>query len=599
MNATSPAPKRSKLAVLLVLFVLPLALRLAPIRHGLPRNYVPDTHVVRAALGMANDRTLVPPVGKYSTYPNAIPYMLLPIFVGRYALGRLDGSWSGAGEFGNHLKEHPETAHLPARIWIAILGALTPWLVFRTARAGGARAGAWIAAWLCATSVLHVHLSVQERAWVPMTFFLAAAAWPAVVHVRDGGTKPLLASGALAALSFSCHQAGLLALGIPGLAWAFGPPGWTGAALRSRLSSGFAAVALFAVVSLLIGYPALLVHGITPDDAISGGDLIAAQDAQALSLGGQTQPLGIRFASLETMLPAFLGHDLVLGALAPFALVFTFLKQRRLRFLCLFALLWTAVFTTNKNDFVRYLLPLTALFAIPVGSLLEALWERRATRVAVIAALAFTLVMSTRLVSVLAQPDTRAEAERLLVELPTGSRVAIDRYGPLPPLDLASLELLKTIRETPLVRPDGEDRVEGLRAREEHRYFMYTEGGEAQLEPGLSVVRVEELLDFEKQQERIRVRPFRDAPFGTTPREALRSVGVTHVLAVTRFPTGDYSNPLPLEDVLTDARTVWSLDPRAGEAAVREACLPSDMYFPLTALWSVSRPGPKLTLYEL
>ena len=75
------------LAGLVVLFLLPLFLRLRPIDHGQPRNYVPDTHVVRAALGMARDKHPVPPVNRYSSYPNLVPYMLLPLYAAHFALG--------------------------------------------------------------------------------------------------------------------------------------------------------------------------------------------------------------------------------------------------------------------------------------------------------------------------------------------------------------------------------------------------------------------------------------------------------------------------------------------------------------------------------
>jgi len=79
-ESTSDAPRcsrRCRLAVLLVLFLLPLGLRLWSIDHGSPRNYVEDTHIVKNALGMAKDQTIAPPVNKYSSYPNLLPYMLL------------------------------------------------------------------------------------------------------------------------------------------------------------------------------------------------------------------------------------------------------------------------------------------------------------------------------------------------------------------------------------------------------------------------------------------------------------------------------------------------------------------------------------------
>jgi hypothetical protein len=41
-------------------------------------------------------------------------------------------------------------------------------------------------------------------------------------------------------------------------------------------------------------------------------------------------------------------------------------------------------------------------------------------------------------------------------------------------------------------------------------------------------------------------------------------------------------------------------DPSAGAfRTTREALLPTEMDFPLTALWTVERPGPFLVLYSL
>ena len=78
-NTSSPKGRRGSL---LLLLILPLALRLAPVEHGLPHSYVPDTHGVRAALGMVRDADPIPPVGKYSTYPNLLPYSLIPAYGG-------------------------------------------------------------------------------------------------------------------------------------------------------------------------------------------------------------------------------------------------------------------------------------------------------------------------------------------------------------------------------------------------------------------------------------------------------------------------------------------------------------------------------------
>src|SRR5262245_5519735 len=100
----------SKLAAAGLLFFLPLSLRILPIRHGLPRNYVPDTHMVRQALAMARDKDLAPRAGTYSFYPNLLPYLLLPCYAAEYGIGRASRTWSGPKEFGDRLLDHPEDA---------------------------------------------------------------------------------------------------------------------------------------------------------------------------------------------------------------------------------------------------------------------------------------------------------------------------------------------------------------------------------------------------------------------------------------------------------------------------------------------------------
>ena len=104
MSSAPPSRRRTRLGLALILLVS-LALRLGPIDHGMPANHVPDTHVVRSALGMAKDKHPVPPVGKYSTYPNLIPYMLLPVYGTQFAVGRVTGAWGGAEEFKQHASE--------------------------------------------------------------------------------------------------------------------------------------------------------------------------------------------------------------------------------------------------------------------------------------------------------------------------------------------------------------------------------------------------------------------------------------------------------------------------------------------------------------
>ena len=576
-------------AALLLLFALPLFLRLVPVRHGMPRNYLPDTHVVRSALGMAKDRNPVPEVGVYSTYPNLLPYALLPVYATQYAVGRARGQWGGAEEFKLEVALHPETVHLPARLLVALLAALTPWVVFRGARAAGLGKGAWVAAWLVVTGLLHTQFSVQERPWAPLVFFMALSVWPAALYVRDGRPRHLYASGLAAALAFACHQAGLPMLGIAGLAWLFGPPGWRGPELGRRLGQGVLCVALFAGVALLVGHPYLLVHGPTQAGAVSGGEF------EGIKFGGQGFIPGFRWASFTRLSWALLGYDpvaLLLGLVGLAAAV----RRASLRPAAVFLLLWAAVFLFNPNDHVRYLLPVVVLLAYPAGLAAERLLERRGGLLLVAPLLAFCLVQDLRLGWVLSRPDSRALAEARLAELPPDARVVIDRYGPLPELDRASLERLRSWRP--------------LRTREDVRLMALEAGPEALAARGLSggvdAVPVEELLTADERAHTWALRPHVEE-LGPGLGELFRGLGLTHALLVLRG--GERYNPLLEwlearpgglgEPTFAVSPAADGARPGGPDGGGLELMLPMELDFALTALWRVERPGPWIGLFPL
>jgi hypothetical protein len=597
MSPPSPAfapaaPRAPRWAALVVLLLLPLALRLAPIRHGLPAtSYVPDTHVVRGALGMAKEKTLVPPSGAYTSYPYLLPYLLLPVYGAEYAVGRATGAWSGTGEFGMRLLEEPGRAHLPARILVALFGALTPFAMFRLARACGLRTGAWVAAWLVGTGLLHVHFSVQERPWVPMTFFAVLAAWGAAAHV-GGRRRALLGAWIAAALAFATHQGGLFALGIPGLAWLLGPAEG-GLFAPRRLGTLAVGLAAFAAVALVVGHPYYLVHGAAEPHAIAGGVEGTVQ------VGGQGFVYRFRLASVVRMAKAFAAYDPALLLLGVGGLGFA-LARRAAAPATVFALVWGAVFLTNYNDHVRYLLPFVVLLAPAAGFAAERLWTARAPalRGALVVLLAVPLVQAARLAQVLARPDTRAEALARLAALAAaepGARVAIDVYGPDAPLDLASLERLAGWRD--------------LYAREEHRRAMLAAGAPQPGGDGLDAVRVEDLFEFQDRLHASRVKPALER-LGDDPNAIFAALGVTHVLLVDRDP-GDGVAPFLVDPtppvgaaekmplLRVEPAPEWVVSPARAGGVPREARLPTELELPLVSLWQVDRPGPCLALHRL
>jgi hypothetical protein len=251
-----------------------------------------------------------------------------------------------------------------------------------------------------------------------------------------------------------------------------------------------------------------------------------------------------------------------------------------------FTLVWAAIFLTNRSDHIRYLLPVTVFLAFPAGLIAERMLQRKWGLPTLAILLTIPLVQALRFDVLLGRDDTRALAEQKLAQLPTGARVAIDRYGPPVDLDRYAIYTLATLRNT-MHQP--------LRSREEFRKLELDENVAAT--PGVNAIMIEELFEYDLPTGKpIAVRPGLEV-LGKTPPEVLRKLGVTHYLRVDRRPR-DERTDLVFGGAVPGTLT-WIIDPAGPQGPPREAFLPTEMDFPLTALWSVQRPGPFLELTQL
>jgi len=474
---------------------------------------------------------------------------------------------------------------VPARVLMALFGAATAWAVFAAARAAGLHSGAWVAAWLSATCLLNVQLSTHERPWVAVVFFGALCLRSAVRFARKGRPAALLWSGVWAGLGFASHQAGLVLLALPACAWLLAPLPWRAAG--RRVTVGAACVALFVAVGLVCGHAYYLRHGAVAQEAVVGGAL----SADKVSIGGQAVALGLSADSAKRLTGALFGYDPVLLVLGVLGLLAGAGRRSRacpraFGVVALGLLLIGGFFLFNPSDHVRYLLPVCLLLALPAGAFVERLAilgpgssAGDGARAVLCAVLALPLVQALRLDWVLRQPDSRAEAERVLAQLPPDSRIAIDHYGPTPDLSAAALRRLERVR--------GE-----LYRREAHRLEQLDAG----LAGGVDAIGVEELFEVDPSTLQYVVRPAARS-LGETPAEVLHALGVTHLLEVDRRPRPGGNSWLA--DLARAGRTVAVIDPGPGPQPPREAFLPTEMDFPLSGLWAVDRPGPWMRLVEL
>jgi hypothetical protein len=138
-------------------------------------------------------------------------------------------------------------------------------------------------------------------------------------------------------------------------------------------------------------------------------------------------------------------------------------------------------------------------------------------------------------------------------------------------------------------------RGETLSAREEARREALVAGRSDLVSPGIDAVPLGEVFDFDERAESFVPAPALFAP-GSAPRAVLRSLGITHLLVVERRPTAGGGSLL--SSLTAGKSPIWVIDP-GSDSGTREAFLPTEMDFPLVGLWTVSRPGPRLALYDL
>lgn len=572
---------------IVALFLLALGLRGAALQHGSPRNYIPDTHAVRAALGMARDVDFTPEVGKYSSYPYLMPYLLLPVYGAQYALGRARGEWAGGEEYGGVLADHPERASLPARGLVAVFGAATVAAMFAAARAAGLGRGAWVSAFLVATGLLHVQMSLHERPWVIVVFFGTLCLWAALSYAREPRRRTLVLSGAAAGLAFATHQAGAFFVFLTALAWLFAArdrESWRGPALRDRIVDATLSAVACLVVALALGHSYYLRHGDVDVSGIAGG----ARSAEHFTIGGQALAFGLSWKSFLHLGRALVGYDPVLVCLGVLGM-WAARREVHLRAAFAFTLGYAVFFLFNPNDHVRYLVPLTVLLALPAGWVGERVLQRRVGAIALVTLCALPTLQAGRLVWLMRREDTRAAAERRLDELvadPTARvYVAIDHYGPEVDLSRRALEELAGAEFREL-------RTRELRRLEQLRAGLLP-GGRA----GIDALKIDDWMGFDDAKG-VYALSSHAAELADSPVELFHTLGVTHFLMVNRRPAR--ADAPHLSGAAQDWIPVWIEDPsRPGGGEAPEAFLPTEMDFPLSALWRVDRPGPWLCLYAL
>jgi len=579
----SAAREPSRLRLLVAIFAIALLLRLPVLGHGLPGLYVPDTHSVRNALGMLQKRDLVPASNEFSSYPYLYSYACLPLFVGDYAWARVSGEATSTAAYQESAQAHLERFHRLGRVLSALFGAAAA----AAAAAGGlalfGRRGGWLCGIVASVSPMPYLLSLHERPWSMVHAFTALSAAAAVAALVRSGTSSrssarfLWLASAAAGAAAASHQLGAAAFALVAGAVLLHP----GLTLARRGMQLFACGALFLGVAV-IGYPFLIRYGLT------GAPKTSVTSATDVSLGGQGLVLS-KFDGKYTAeaLTGVFTSELTIPLLALLGAWVVFRRSRSAAGTLLFLVIpITLFFSRYTGTHARYFMVAWPAVWLLAGAACADLWHRGAAlRALVILSLALPTAGTLRTAQILLEPDTRGEAEdRARRELPEGAVVAVEPYGPSLPSSVAWLERLAAAKN-------------GALTRREQMALARREPG------GFAVMPLERFCVQAVPEGYSRgLLPLAEElwPSTKTVAKLLVHSGARYLVRVDRFPAQTRSDEVA---VLTEdparARLLWEVDPSRGESPAPEALLPFEPRLGLWALLSVSRPGPRIRVYEL
>ena len=154
-----------------------------------------------------------------------------------------------------------------------------------------------------------------------------------------------------------------------------------------------------------------------------------------------------------------------------------------------------------------------------------------------------------------------------------------------------------------------------LGGREARRVMYFEADAVPPAGEGIDVLPLESVLDYDLRTRSSWVEDEEAKRLGTDPNALLRELGMRYVLVVDRTPDNGVApilldpapasldsdgQPLPkFTPVVVVGPPLFTIHPAGDTGSVTDANLPAELSFPLTQIWDLKRPGPKLELFRL
>jgi hypothetical protein len=383
--------------ILWSIVLLALALRLVGVGYGLPLTVVSDEYpFTYAALQMIQSHTVVPALHpdvfkNILPYPPYLSYLLLVPFVVILALKYVLFGGSVA-VFSASVVSDLSSFFIVARLVSVCAGVVSVYFVYRISeRILQSSVAAGCAAFLTATSLLHIALSMVGRNWILVSFVLLSTLM-ILSYDRFSRTRRYLLAFVLAGVGMGISSVCALSIFLMGMYYLlFDAPSLREVRRDATLllcgALGFIALALI---------PWLLWHG---GNAFVG----------AMTLGQPKTLLGL-LGSPWSVLSLFLAPEPILFALSIGGTIALLQQKPRAGTLLLgWFVLYTFVFYVAFRFEHRFFVPLVPILAIAGGYALSCIWSTRLAPV-VLLVLFVPLIAAARLSYLAYHGDTRVAA---------------------------------------------------------------------------------------------------------------------------------------------------------------------------------------------
>jgi hypothetical protein len=385
------------------ILALAFLLRIAGVAYGLPLMLVGDEPpFVLAALQMIQLHTIIPALHEEAFravlyYPPYISYFFLPFFV--VAIGIKWLVWGGSSSlFSSFLLSDLTIFFEIGRMLMVTFGVISVYLVYKIAESVyRSRAAALIAAFLLATSALHIALSMVGRHWLPVSFLFLVMLYM-LTRNQWSLRRKIISSLLLIGFGAGISSASFL-LTIPFVLWFFIlSEASVLNVLRDKQIWSSAAASL-----ILFILPQFLFHG--AQGALAGGfSLFKEKGVETLIL----TPLNALLLTART--------EFVLVGLFLVGLVsLWFLQKRWALFAGCFFLAYVAAFYLLFEFQPRFMLPLVPLYAIVAPAAYLAFKNNRIVRIVILILLIAPLAVSMRISYLAHANDTRTLAREWII----------------------------------------------------------------------------------------------------------------------------------------------------------------------------------------